>query len=88
MMPGDVDRIKQLSDIMSVIGRHIDLKQSGSSLKGLCPFHNEKTPSFHVFPGTGTWHCFGCGAGGDVITFVMRYGNLTFREALEELADQ
>jgi DNA primase len=87
-MPGDVDRVKQLSDIMSVIGRHIDLKQSGSSLKGICPFHNEKTPSFHVFPGTGTWHCFGCGAGGDVITFVMRYGNLTFREALEELADQ
>jgi DNA primase len=87
-MPGDIDRIKQLSDIMSVIGRHIDLKQSGSSLKGICPFHNEKTPSFHVFPGTGTWHCFGCGAGGDVITFVMRYGNLTFREALEELADQ
>lgn len=87
-MPGDVDRIKQLSDIMSVIGRHIDLKQSGSSLKGICPFHSEKTPSFHVFPNTGTWHCFGCGAGGDVITFVMRYGNLTFREALEELADQ
>lgn len=87
-MPGDVDRIKQLSDIVSVIGRHMDLKQAGSSLRGLCPFHSEKTPSFHVFPNTGTWHCFGCGAGGDVITFVMRYGNLTFREALEELADQ
>lgn len=87
-MPGDADRVKQLSDIVSVIGRHLDLKQSGSSLKGICPFHNEKTPSFHVFPATGTWHCFGCGAGGDVITFVMKFGNLTFREALEELADQ
>lgn len=88
MMANDAERVKQLSDILSVIGRHIDLKQSGSSFKGICPFHSEKTPSFHVFPQTGTWHCFGCGAGGDVITFVMRYGNLSFRESLEELADQ
>lgn len=87
-MSNDVERVKQLSDILSVIGRHVDLKQAGSSHRGLCPFHNEKTPSFHVFPQTGTWHCFGCGAGGDVITFVMRYGNLSFRESLEELADQ
>ena len=87
-MANDAERVKQLSDILSVLGRHIDLKQSGSSFKGICPFHSEKTPSLHVFPGTGTWHCFGCGAGGDVITFVMRYGNLSFREALEELADQ
>jgi DNA primase len=85
---GDVERVKQLSDILSVVGRAVSLKQSGASHKGLCPFHQEKTPSFYVFPRTGTWHCFGCGAGGDVIAFVMRYGNLSFREALEELADQ
>ncbi len=88
MRGGDVERVKQLSDIRSVVGRVVDLKQSGASCRGLCPFHQEKTPSFYVFPATGTWHCFGCGAGGDVIAFVMRYGNLPFREALEELADQ
>jgi len=87
-MSSDVEKVKQLSDVVSVIGRHMDLKQSGASYKGICPFHGEKTPSLHVFPRTGTWHCFGCGAGGDVIAFVMRYGSLSFMDALEELADQ
>lgn len=87
-MLSDAERVKQLTDVSSVIGRYIELSPSGASLKGICPFHSEKTPSFHVFPRTGTWHCFGCGAGGDVIAFVMRYASLSFIEALEELADQ
>ncbi|MFO7632078.1 MAG: DNA primase [Caldilinea sp.] len=89
-MVGSVtDEIKQRVDIIELISRYTPLKRAGSVYKGLCPFHSERTPSFVVFPHTGTWHCFGaCGTGGDVFAFVMRKENLTFREALELLANQ
>ena len=81
-----IDEIVYRSDIEHVIGSYVTLKRAGSNLNGLCPFHNEKTPSFTVFPATKSFYCFGCGAGGDVITFVMRTENLDYREALEFLA--
>lgn len=83
------DEIKQRVDLVEFISRYTPLKRAGSVYKGLCPFHSERTPSFVVFPHTGTWHCFGaCGTGGDIFTFVMRKENLAFREALEWLAAQ
>jgi DNA primase len=89
-MVGSVtDEVKQRVDVVELISRYTPLKRAGSVYKGLCPFHSERTPSFVVFPHTGTWHCFGaCGTGGDVFAFVMRKENLTFREALEHLAQQ
>ncbi|MBK8046357.1 MAG: DNA primase [Anaerolineales bacterium] len=89
-MAGNVtDEIKQRVDIVDVVSRYTPLKRAGSIYKGNCPFHNERTPSFVVFPHTGTWHCFGaCATGGDVITFVMRKENLDFREAVELLAKE
>ena len=67
-----IDEIKSVADIVSVIGDYVELKRSGSNYIGLCPFHNEKTPSFSVSPSKGIFHCFGCGVGGDVISFIMR----------------
>ncbi|MEN8183658.1 MAG: DNA primase [Myxococcota bacterium] len=81
-----IDTIRDRSDLVDLIGRHLTLKKSGSSYKGLCPFHDEKTPSFHVQPERRVFHCFGCGAGGDVFEFLMRHDNLTFREAAESAA--
>ena len=81
-----IDEIVFRNDIEQVIGSYVTLKRAGSNLNGLCPFHNEKTPSFTVFPGTKSFYCFGCGAGGDVITFIMRTENLDYKEALEFLA--
>ena len=63
------ERIKQKLDIVEQIGGVVELKKSGKAFKGLCPFHGERTPSFYVFPETGTWRCFGCNEGGDVFTF-------------------
>lgn len=83
-----VDEIKARLDVEQVIGPHVDLKRSGSGLKGLCPFHAEKTPSFYVFPARGTFHCFGCGQGGDILTFVQNFEKVDFREALHQLARQ
>lgn len=81
-----VEEVKARLDIEQVVGQHVDLKRSGSGLKGLCPFHTEKTPSFYVFPARGTFHCFGCGQGGDILTFVQNYDKVDFREALHQLA--
>ncbi len=82
-----VDEIKDRLDIVEVIQTYVPLKKAGRSYKGLCPFHAEKTPSFVVFPETGTWHCFGaCGTGGDVFSFIMKRENLDFGEALQLLA--
>ncbi len=81
-----IDEIIYRSDIEQVIGSYVTLKRAGSNFNGLCPFHNEKTPSFTVFPATKSFYCFGCGAGGDVITFIMKNENLSYREALEFLA--
>jgi DNA primase len=86
-VPEEIIRsIQDSVDIVDVISRYVTLKRSGSSFKGLCPFHEEKTPSFTVFPNSGRYKCFGCGEGGDVFTFLMQRGNLGFREVLEELA--
>ena len=81
-----IDEIIFRNDIEQVIGSYVTLKRAGSNLNGLCPFHNERTPSFTVFPATKSFYCFGCGAGGDVISFVMREENLDYVGALEHLA--
>jgi DNA primase len=75
------------ADLIDVIGTRVTLKRSGSNYKGLCPFHDEKTPSFSVSPGKGFYHCFGCGVHGNAIDFVMAYENRTFPEAVEALAE-
>src|SRR5512135_1581170 len=83
----DVDHVREASRIDEVIGEHVTLRQAGiGSMKGLCPFHDEKTPSFNVRPPLGRWHCFGCDEGGDVIAFVQKVDHLTFAEAVERLA--
>ncbi len=85
----DITRIvKEQADIVAVVGRTVALKKAGNSYRGLCPFHNEKTPSFHVVPSKGIYHCFGCKAGGSVIDFLMNTERLTFIEALKKLADE
>lgn len=82
-----IDEVKQRIDAVELIGRYVELRRAGTTYKGLCPFHNERTPSFVVFPDSGTWHCFGsCGIGGDIFSFLMRRENLEFREVLEMLA--
>jgi DNA primase len=83
-----VDEIKSRCNIVDVIGRHVPLKKTGSNYKGVCPFHNEKTPSFVVSDVKQIFTCFGCGATGDVIEFVQRYNNLDFPGAVEKLADE
>jgi DNA primase len=84
-----VDEIKARLDIVDVVSEQVSLRKSGRNFKGICPFHAEKTPSFFVFPETQTWHCFGaCGTGGDVFSFVMKYENLDFSEALKLLAQR
>ena len=83
----DVEHVREASRIDEVIGEHVTLKPAGlGSLKGLCPFHDEKSPSFNVRPAIGRYHCFGCGEGGDVIAFVQQIDHLTFAEAVERLA--
>ncbi len=81
-----VEEIKLRLDITEYIGRHVNLKKSGRNFKGLCPFHQEKTPSFYVFPESQNWHCFGCDRGGDIYSFLMEFNGINFRTALEELA--
>jgi DNA primase len=86
MAASSVEEIKARLDVGEVVGGVVPLKRSGRSLKGLCPFHNEKTPSFYVFPESGTWKCFGCGEGGDIFTFLQKRENLDFGEVLRLLA--
>jgi DNA primase len=80
--------IKDRLDIVEVIGSYIPLKKSGTNFKAVCPFHNESTASLMVSPQKQIWHCFGCGEGGDVFGFVMRYENIEFREALKMMAER
>jgi len=82
------DEIRARIDLVDLIGAHVRLTKAGRSFKGLCPFHEEKTPSFHVNPERGMWHCFGCGEHGDCFTFLMRLETLSFPEALQRLADK
>jgi len=83
----DVARVRELSPIETVVGDYVQLRSAGGGeLKGLCPFHDEKSPSFHVTPARGLWHCFGCGEGGDTIGFVRQIEHLSFAEAIEKLA--
>ena len=89
MIPREIiDEIVFRSDIEQVIGSYVTLKRAGSNYNGLCPFHSEKTPSFTVFPATKSFYCFGCGAGGDVISFTMRAENLDYVGAVELLAQR
>lgn len=88
MAGDDVREVKSRLDIVEVISDYVALRKSGQTYWGRCPFHNEKTPSFSVSPERQTFHCFGCGKGGDVITFIMEIENLDFREALERLAER
>ena len=83
-----VDEVKERLELADVVGKQVHLEKSGRYLKGLCPFHTEKTPSFYVFPENQRWHCFGCGRGGDIYNFVMEASGFDFRTALEELARQ
>ena len=82
-----IENLKSRLDIVDVIGNYIELKKSGANYKARCPFHNEETPSFVVSPAKQIYHCFGCGAGGDAISFVMEYDKLSYPEALEKLAN-
>lgn len=86
--PDSVDRVKQAADIVEVISAHTDLRRQGARYVGLCPFHDERTPSFSVEPQEKLYHCFGCGVGGDVIKFVEEKDGLNFAEAVELLADR
>lgn len=81
-----IQEIKYRSDIVDVISGYVQLKRAGSNMNGLCPFHSEKTPSFTVFTSTSNFYCFGCGVGGDVISFIMKQENLSYPEAIEFLA--
>lgn len=83
-----IEEIRSRNDIVDVISGYVRLTKKGSTYFGLCPFHNEKTPSFSVSPNKQMYYCFGCGAGGNVITFIMQYENYTFYEALELLANR
>ncbi len=83
-----VEEVRQRTDIVDLIGSYVRLQKKGSSYMGLCPFHNEKSPSFSVSASRQIFHCFGCGAGGNAFTFVMEYENYTFVEALKYLAER
>ncbi|WP_099332163.1 DNA primase [Actinomyces minihominis] len=83
----DIDLVRERARIEDVVGEHVTLKAAGvGSMKGLCPFHDERSPSFHVRPQLGRWHCFGCSEGGDVFSFLQKINHVTFTEAVEALA--
>src|SRR3954467_14328258 len=85
----DIAAVKARSSIEDVVREHVTLRSAGpGSLKGLCPFHDEKTPSFNIRPAVGAWHCFGCSEGGDVISFIQKVDHLSFSEAVERLAQK
>lgn len=84
----DKERVRAATDLVQLVSETVILKQRGQEFWGCCPFHGEKTPSFHVIPATGLWKCFGCGAGGDVFAYVMKRENLEFPDAIRFLADR
>ena len=81
-----IEQLKSIADVVDVVGNYVQLKKAGSNYKGLCPFHSEKSPSFVVSPSKQIFHCFGCGASGDSIKFIMDIENLSYPEAIEKLA--
>lgn len=83
-----LDELKARSDITEIVSGYVSLKRRGKNMVGLCPFHNEKTPSFNIYPENGSFYCFGCGTGGDVITFIRRIENLDYMEAVRFLAQR
>lgn len=83
-----IEEVRSSNDVVDVISSYVRLTKKGNSYFGLCPFHNEKSPSFSVSPGKQMYYCFGCGEGGNVISFIMKYENYTFKEALSFLADR
>ena len=83
-----IEEVRSRSDIVDVISGYVRIQKRGSNYVGLCPFHNEKTPSFSVSGQKQMYYCFGCGAGGNVFTFVMNYENYTFQEAVKVLAER
>lgn len=87
-MSQEIDSIKSKLNIVDLIGEYVQLQKAGNNWKACCPFHNEKTPSFSISEDKQVWHCFGCGKGGDVFGFIMEIEGLTFREALENLAQR
>lgn len=86
--PESLDHLRQRVDLVELLSSHIDLKRAGASYKALCPFHDEKSPSFVIKPGDKHYHCFGCGAHGDAIHFLMNHQKLSFMEAVESLAER
>ena len=84
----DIDQVRAAADIVKIVGDYVKLRKSGANFTGLCPFHQEKTPSFAVHPVKQIFHCFGCGVGGDVFKFVMLMDNLPFPEALRRVAEK
>ena len=82
-----IEEIKQRISFFEICSEYLELKQSGKNFSGLCPFHQEKTPSFIVFPRNQNYHCFGCGAHGDAIRFLQEYEKLSYVEAIEKLAE-
>ena len=83
-----IEEVRSRNDIVDLISGYVSLKKKGSSYFGLCPFHNEKSPSFSVSRDKQMYYCFGCGAGGNIFTFLMEYENMTFPEAMQMLADR
>ena len=83
-----LQELKDRNNILDVVSGYVNLKRSGRTMSGLCPFHGEKTPSFHVNAEQGYFHCFGCGAGGDVITFIRKIENLDYIDAVKFLAQR
>ena len=87
-MNDEVGQIKDKIDVAELVGEYVQLKPAGVNKKGLCPFHNEKTPSFMVNSEHQSWHCFGCNKGGDIFTFLEEIEGMEFKEALKYLADR
>ncbi len=83
-----VERIQEAANIVDVVSEFVTLRKAGANYKGLCPFHNERTPSFMVSPARGICHCFGCGRGGNPVTFIMEHEQMTYPEALRWLANK
>ena len=93
MMPNgsnmsDVERVREAADIVRIVGEHVALKAKGREYVGLCPFHEDHNPSMAVVPAKQIFHCFVCGTGGDVFSFIQKYHRMDFREALEHLAER